>query len=253
MLGPATRSSGPRFAGRAGGSATRALLITDLWNGSIGTNMLKMLERAMRKTSRAFCICRYVATAVVAGFLQASPALAAWNLNMPVGVSDLSRDIHQLHMLILWICVVIAVLVFGAMIYSIVKFRRSAGAEPATFVHNTQAEIIWTIIPIVILVGMAIPAAETLVKIEDTRDSNLTIKVTGYQWKWHYDYLDDGVKFFSALAPASNVARQLDSGIDPDSVENYLLEVDNPLVVPVNAKVRILLTAADVTTCLVGA
>jgi cytochrome c oxidase subunit II len=141
---------------------------------------------------------------------------------------------------------VIAVLVFGAMIYSIVKFRKSTGAEPATFVHNTQAEIIWTIIPIVILVGMAIPAAETLVKIEDTRNSNLTVKVTGYQWKWHYDYLDDGVRFFSTLAPASNVARQLDSGIDPDSVENYLLEVDNPLVVPVNAKVRILLTAADV-------
>ncbi len=189
---------------------------------------------------------RYAAAAAAAGFLQASPALAAWKLNMTTGVTELSRDIHQLHMLILWVCVVIAVLVFGAMIYSIVKFRKSTGAEPATFVHNTKAEIIWTIIPIIILVGMAIPAAETLVKIEDTRNSDITIKVTGYQWKWHYDYLDQGVNFFSTLAPASNVARQLDSGIDPNTVENYLLEVDNPLVVPTGAKVRVLLTAADV-------
>jgi len=189
---------------------------------------------------------RYAATAAVAGLLQAGPAFAAWELNMPVGVTELSREIHQIHMLILWVCVVIAVLVFGVMIYSIVKFRKSVGAEPATFVHNTKAEIIWTVIPVLILVGMAIPAAETLVKIEDSRDSTLTIKVTGYQWKWHYEYLDQGVNFFSTLSHASNEARQLDSGIDPGSVENYLLDVDNPLVVPVGAKVRVLLTAADV-------
>ncbi len=189
---------------------------------------------------------KVTAATAAAGVLQASPALAAWGLNMPVGVTDLSREIHQLHMLIMWVCVVIAVIVFGAMIYSIVKFRKSAGAEPATFVHNTKAEIIWTIIPIIILVGMAIPAAETLVKIEDTRNSELSIKVTGYQWKWHYEYLDQDVNFFSTLTHTSNVARQLDSGIDPNTVENYLLDVDNPLVVPVDTKVRILLTAADV-------
>lgn len=173
-------------------------------------------------------------------------AFAAWELNMPVGVTELSRRIHALHMLIFWICVLIAVAVFGAMIYSIVKFRRSQGAVPATFDHSTRAEIVWTIIPIAILIGMAIPAAATLVRIEDTRDSDLSIKVTGYQWRWHYEYLDRNVAFFSTIARDSDAARQLGSGADPRSIPNYLLEVDHPLVVPVGAKVRVLLTAGDV-------
>jgi cytochrome c oxidase subunit 2 len=184
--------------------------------------------------------------AILAGCLPASAAFAAWELNMPVGVTELSREIHGLHMLIFWICVLIALVVFGMMIYSIVKFRHSQGAVAANFDHSTKAEIIWTIIPIAILVGMAVPAAETLIKIEDTRNSQLTVQVTGYQWKWHYDYLGQNVSFFSTLANDSNRARQLNSGIDPNSIENYLLEVDNPLVVPVNTKVRILLTAKDV-------
>jgi len=188
---------------------------------------------------------KYVA-AGIAACLPASAALAAWELNMPVGVTELSRDIHGLHMLIFWICVLIAAAVFGMMIYSMVKFRHSQGAVPAKFDHSTKAEIVWTVIPIAILVGMAIPAAETLIKIEDTRNSQLTIKVTGYQWKWHYDYLDQNVNFFSTLARSSNAARQLHSGIDPKSVPNYLLEVDHPLVVPVGTKVRVLLTAGDV-------
>lgn len=129
-------------------------------------------------------------------------AFAAWELNMPVGVTELSRRIHALHMLIFWICVLIAAAVFGAMIYSIVKFRRSQGAVPATFDHSTRAEIVWTIIPIAILIGMAIPAAATLVRIEDTRDSDLSIKVTGYQWRWHYEYLDRNVAFFSKIGRA---------------------------------------------------
>jgi cytochrome c oxidase subunit 2 len=132
------------------------------------------------------------------------------------------------------------------MIYSLVKFRHSQGAVAANFDHSTKAEIVWTIIPIAILVGMAVPAAETLIKIEDTRNSQLTVKVTGYQWKWHYDYLDKNVSFFSTLKADSNRARQLDSGVDVSTIENYLLDVDNPLVVPVNTKVRILLTANDV-------
>jgi cytochrome c oxidase subunit 2 len=173
-------------------------------------------------------------------------AFAAWDLNMRAGVTELSREIHGLHMLIFWICVLIAIVVFGAMIYSIVKFRHSQGAVPASFNHSTKVEVIWTVIPILILVGMAIPAAETLIKIEDTTNSQLTIKVTGYQWKWHYDYLDHGVSFFSTLARDSDAARQLDSGIDPDSVDNYLLDVDNRLIVPVDTKVRVLLTANDV-------
>jgi len=149
-------------------------------------------------------------------------------------------------MLILWICVVIAAAVFGVMIYSIATFRKSKGAVPATFDHNTKAEVIWTVIPVVILVAMAVPAAKTLVKIDDTRGSELTVKVTGYQWKWQYEYVGEGVSFFSTLARPSDAARQLNSGIAPTSVENYLLEVDNPLVVPVGRKVRVLITANDV-------
>lgn len=186
------------------------------------------------------------AAAGIAACLPASAALAAWELNMPVGVTELSRDIHSLHMLVFWICVVIAIAVFGVMIYSLVKFRKSTGSVAANFDHSTKAEIIWTIIPIAILVGMAIPAAETLIKIEDTRDSQLSIKVTGYQWKWQYEYLDHDVSFFSTLARSSDAARQLHSGIDPETVPHYLLDVDKPLVVPLGAKVRVLLTSADV-------
>jgi cytochrome c oxidase subunit II len=185
--------------------------------------------------------------AMAAGSAFAGSAQAAWKINMPVGVTDMSREIHSLHMLIFWVCVVIAVLVFGAMIYSIVVFRKSKGAvADATLTHSTKIEVIWTIIPILILIAMAIPAAETLVKIEDTRNSELSIKVTGFQWKWQYEYLDQGVSFFSTLARDSNAARQLHSGIDPYTVPNYLLEVDNRLVVPVDTKVRVLLTAGDV-------
>jgi cytochrome c oxidase subunit 2 len=193
-------------------------------------------------------IVKHAATGSLAGaaLLPGGAALAAWELNMPVGVTELSREIHGLHMLILWVCVLIAIAVFSMMIYSIVKFRHSKGAVPANFDHSTKAEIIWTAIPVLILVAMAIPAAATLVKIEDTRDSDLTVKVTGYQWKWHYDYMGEGVSFFSTLARDSDEARQLGSGTDPKTVPNYLLEVDNPLVVPVGKKVRVLLTSNDV-------
>src|SRR5690606_19597849 len=190
-------------------------------------------------------ILKYVAAAIAA-CVPAGAAFAAWELNMPVGVTELSREIHGLHMMVLWVCVLIAVVVFAVIIYSIIAFRRSKHPVPATFDHSTKVEVIWTIIPIAILVGMAIPAAETLIKIEDMRDSELTVKVTGYQWQWHYDYLDEGVSFFSRLARDSDEARQLGSGIDPESIKNYLLEVDNRLVVPVDTKVRVLLTSGDV-------
>ena len=188
----------------------------------------------------------FAAPAAVISLLAASPAFADWTLNLRQGVTELSREIYGLHMLILWICVAIAVAVFSVMIYSIATFRRSKGAVPASFDHNTSAEVIWTVIPVIILVAMAVPAARTLVKIEDFRNSKLTVKVTGYQWKWQYDYVDEGVSYFSTLARAHNEARQVDSGIDVRQVDNYLLDVDNPLVVPVGTKVRILLTAADV-------
>jgi cytochrome c oxidase subunit II len=169
--------------------------------------------------------------------------------NLPIGVTSLSREMYGLHMEVFWICVGIAVVVFGAMIYSLVKFRHSQGAVPDTaMLHSTKVEIIWTIIPVVILVVMAIPAAEIILKMEDTTNSELSIRVTGYQWKWEYQYMDaaEGVDFFSTLARDSNFARQLNSGIDPKSVPNYLLEVDKPLVIPSGTKVRLLLTSQDV-------
>src|SRR6202051_3672104 len=169
--------------------------------------------------------------------------------NLPLGVTELSRDMYALHMEVFWICVGIAVVVFGAMIYALVKFRHSQGAIPdTTMVHSTKVEIVWTIIPVVILVVMAIPAAKVILMMEDTRNSELSIRVTAYQWKWQYQYMDaaDGINFFSTLARDSNFARQLHSGIDPKTVPNYLLEVDNPMVIPSGTKVRLLLTSQDV-------
>ena len=169
--------------------------------------------------------------------------------NLPRGVTEISRDIYGLHMEAFWICVGIAVLVFGAMIYSLVKFRRSQGAvADTTLSHSTQVEIIWTLIPAVILVVMAIPAAKIILKMEDMRNSELSIRVTGYQWKWEYQYMDAaaGIDIFSTLARDSNFARQLHSGIDPYTVPNYLLNVDHPLVIPSGTKVRLLLTSQDV-------
>ena len=173
---------------------------------------------------------------------------SGWSqLNMTRGVTEMSRRIYDLHMTIFWVCVAIGVVVFGAMIWSLVKFRKSQGAvADVTLVHNAKMEFAWTVVPVIILIAMAVPAARTLVEIEDTSKTELTIKVTGFQWGWQYDYLDDGVAFYSHLDRASNAARELLSGIDPNTVDHYLLNVDNPLVVPVATKVRLLITAADV-------
>jgi cytochrome c oxidase subunit 2 len=178
----------------------------------------------------------------------AAPAHAGWGgLNMPTGVTTLSGEIYDLHMLIYVICIVIGFFVFGAMIYSLVKFRKSQGAVADTkMVHSTKAEILWTIIPVLILVGMAVPATKALIAIEDASNTDVSIKVTAYQWKWQYEYLGQYVSFFSTLSRDSDAARQLDSGIDPKSVQNYLLDVDNRLVVPVGKKVRLLITSQDV-------
>ena len=175
-------------------------------------------------------------------------AESGWNqLNMTRGVTHISREIYGLHMKIFWICVAIGVVVFGVMIWSIISYRKSKGAVPdVTLVHNTKVEIVWTIIPVVILVAMAVPAAKTLIEIEDTTRTELTVKVTGFQWGWQYDYLDDGVMYYSRLDHKSDAARELLSGIDPRSVDHYLLNVDHPFVVPVDTKVRLLVTGADV-------
>lgn len=187
-----------------------------------------------------------LAGVLATGLLTAGPALADFELNMTPGASGISREVYSLHMLILWICVAIGILVFGAIIYSVIKFRRSKGAVAAQFHHSTTVEIVWTIIPMLILIAIAIPATRVLVEMEDTSNADLTIKVTGYQWRWGYDYLDEGISFISSMDERSNLARQRNPTIQPRDVENYLLEVDNPLVIPVGKKVRFLLTSNDV-------
>lgn len=192
--------------------------------------------------------------AAIALSVTSTTALADYTLvNMPRGVTEISREVYDLHMLIFWICVAIGVVVFTAMIISIIYHRKSKNPVPAKWHHNTTVEIVWTVIPFLILVGMAIPAANTLIKMEDFRGSDLSIKVTGMQWRWHYDYMitdengvDRGFGFYSSLDAESNRIRQTGSGLDPRSKENYLLDVDNTVKVPVGKKVRILLTSADV-------
>ncbi|NAW83132.1 cytochrome c oxidase subunit II [Vibrio sp. V43_P6S15P86] len=161
--------------------------------------------------------------------------------NMTKGVTAISGQVYELHMLIFYICCVIALIVFGVMFYSIFRHRKSKGAVAAHFHESTKVEIIWTVIPIIILVAMAIPATKTLVAMEDTSQSDITVKITGSQWKWHYSYFGEDVEFFSLLATSQ---KQID-GIETKGA-HYLLEVDNPLVLPVNRKVRFLMTSDDV-------
>jgi len=186
--------------------------------------------------------------ALAATLSPAAHAESGWHLlNMTQGVTDISRKIYSLHMLIFWVCVIIGIVVFGVMIYSLLKFRKSQGAvADTTMVHNTKVEVVWTVIPVAILVAMAVPAANTLVQLEDTRNTELTIKVTGYQWGWQYDYLDNGVVFFSRLTREADAARRMGSGVDVTKIEHYLRDVDNPLIIPVDTKVRLLVTATDV-------
>ncbi len=166
------------------------------------------------------------------------------SVNMPVGVTDVGSSIYSLHMLIFWICVVIGVGVFGVMFYSIYYHRKSRGVVPAQFHESTKVEIAWTVVPFLILIGMAVPATSTLLEIYDFEDAEMDILVTGYQWKWKYEYLqEDGenVSFFSNLATSQSEIYN-----SADKNDNYLLEVDEPIVIPVNTKVRFLVTANDV-------
>ena len=178
--------------------------------------------------------------------MLSGPVYADYTLNMTQSVTAVGHDVYDLHMLVLWIVTIVGVVVFAVIIYSLINHRKSKGASPANFHESAIVEFIWTIIPFVILVGIAVPATRTLLKMEDTVNPDLTIKVTGWQWMWEYEYLDNGVHFFSKLDKASNRARQRNSDTNPRSVNNYLLEVDNAMVVPVNKKVRILTTSNDV-------
>ncbi len=173
-------------------------------------------------------------------------AQAEYAINFPKPATVIASQIYDLHMITMWIIVGIAVVVYGAMFYSILKHRKSVGHKAANFHHNTMIEIVWTTIPLIILIAMAYPATKSVLAMRDSSSPDMTVKVTGYQWKWEYDYLPaegqkDGFKFMSVLSTPRD---QLD-GTAPKG-ENYLLEVDNPMVVPVDKKVRILLTANDV-------
>ncbi|MBV7316929.1 cytochrome c oxidase subunit II [Shewanella sp. NIFS-20-20] len=162
-------------------------------------------------------------------------------LNMTQGVSVISGKVYDLHMTILYICCAIGLVVFGIMLYSIIYHRKSKGVKPAQFHESTKVEIAWTLIPFVILILMAIPATSTLIAMEDTEDAELTVMITGSQWKWHYQYFDQDVGFYSILSTPRD---QIDN-LAPKDI-NYLLEVDKPLVLPAHRKVRFLVTSEDV-------
>jgi cytochrome c oxidase subunit 2 len=171
------------------------------------------------------------------------PAVLQLNLHKPV--TEIAHQIYSLHTLMLVICLVIFVAVFGVMFYSIIKHRKSLGHKPATFHESTTVEIAWTVVPFLIVIGMALPATKTIIAMKDTSNADLTIKVTGMQWKWGYDYLKgegEGISFLSNLATPREQIN--DASLVKDV--NYLLEVDNPVVVPVNKKIRVVLTANDV-------
>nr|WP_081475666.1 cytochrome c oxidase subunit II [Microbulbifer agarilyticus] len=172
---------------------------------------------------------------------DAEEEVARWGVNMTQGVTEVSRTTYDLHMLIFWICVAIGVVVFGVMFYSMWRHRKSKGYQAAQFHESTLVELAWTIVPTLILIGMAIPATKTLYDIYDTKEADLDIMITGYQWKWKYDYMGSDVSFFSNLStPQSQINNQ------QPKAANYLLEVDEPLVVPINKKIRFLITANDV-------
>ena len=185
-----------------------------------------------------------MAAGILLSALFSHAASAAYQLNLTTGATKLSQEVYDLHNLMMWIILVIFVGVFGVMFYSVYAHRKSVGHKADQFHENTTVELIWTIIPLFILVGMAYPATKALIELRDTSNPDLTIKVTGYQWKWGYDYLKgegEGISFLSTLAtPRDQIENKAPKG------ENYLLEVDNELVVPVGKKIRILTTAADV-------
>jgi len=200
------------------------------------------------KKQNTFIVAAAVVAAVIAAFwlMLVAPGYTGNEINMTRGVTAQSVINYQLHMVVLWICVAIGVIVFSAMFFSIVLHRKSRNYEAAQFSHSIRAEIIWTVIPVIILVVIALPATKALVKMEIAPETEMTVKITGFQWRWKYHYLEENIQFISSLDAMSNAARRLSSGTDPRSVENYLLEVDRPLVLPADTKIKFLITADDV-------
>ncbi|KTD01711.1 cytochrome c oxidase subunit II [Fluoribacter gormanii] len=187
-------------------------------------------------------ICRLLT--MLGAWVASRPLFAAadfWQLNMHKGVTPISKDVYYLHMVCMAVCAIIGVVVFGVMIYSMIHHRKSKGYKAAKFHDNPRLEIVWSIIPFLILVGLAVPATRVLIRMDDTNQSEVTIKVVGYQWRWQYEYLDQGISFFSTLStPFEQIQNKQKKS------EWYLLEVDKPMVVPINKKIRFLVTSNDV-------
>ena len=174
--------------------------------------------------------------------LYPSEVLSDWDaLNMREGVTQVSRDVFELHMLIFYICVAIGAVVFSVMFYSLFRYTKKRNPNPSTFHESTKLEVAWTIVPFLILIAMAVPASKTLTEIYDDEEGEINIQVVGYQWKWEYKYLEDDINFFSNLSTDQDEIYNL-----VPKGENYLLEVDEPLIIPVDTRVRFLITANDV-------
>ena len=185
------------------------------------------------------------ASALVTAALASTSASADYAVDILEPASPMALDAYNLHWGIMWVCVVIFFIVFGAMFWSVFKHRRSVGAKAAQFHENTTIEIIWTVVPLVVLVAMAWPATRTMLEMKDASNADISVKVTAYQWRWEYDYLKEGVRFNSSLATPHDQINE-HAGPGKKKNENYLLEVDRPMVVPVNKKVRLLITSNDV-------
>ena len=185
-------------------------------------------------------------------FFSAIISSSAWadtQLNLTKGVTAVSREVYDLHMLSLYICTAIGFVVFGAMFWSMIFHRKSKGAKAADFHESTKVEILWTAIPIVILIAMAVPATSTLINMENNDNSDVTIQITGSQWKWHYKYFDENIEYYSVLSTPREQYENQNGSFDGNNAykgEDYLLEVDKPLVIPANKKVRFLITSDDV-------
>lgn len=203
-----------------------------------------MYQQAKRLYKLALCPVLMLLSLLSTGAWATEGNPQRWQTNMTPGVTEVGAKIYDLHMFVFWVCVVVGIIVFGVMFYSVFAYRKERHEEPATFHENTKLEIAWTVVPFLLLIVMAVPATSTLIEIYDTDDAELDVLITGYQWKWKYEYINpegDNVSFFSNL---------LTDKAEIDNTEakgsNYLIEVDEPLVIPVDTKVRFLVTANDV-------
>lgn len=221
---------------------------------SHATAALARPSSSRKRGSSAFALVVAVIALLASGAASANPE--PWQWNLTPGVTEISQRIWHLHMLGFYVCLGIGAIVFGAMFIAMFRFRKSKGAVAEQWSHSTKLETIWTVAPIVLLVVLAWPATKLLIDMAHTENADMTIKVTGYQWKWRYEYVDydkknTGVNFISTLDGDSNRTRQVRSGLDPYAVKDgdynsYLLNVDKPLVVPVGVKIRFVVTADDV-------